>query len=459
MRSDVFQGSERPARSGHALTRRRFLRLCALAGLGIASGTPLAACGSNAGVANKTSSGKGKSSAGGTLIVWGFQGTFEGIQSQIPKFEQRHPGVKASIKQFGYDDVHTNLLNAIVAGSGAPDLCAIDVTRLTQYVQGLADQNAHRQKYERQFVPPTVELASYKGKFYGLATDSEPMGFFYRRDLWDKYGTNPESIRTWDDLATAGDEVQRASGGKVNLYAMTANETSLYEVLAAEQGFGGYYFDDTDTKVIVDDPKIVEAVKVLKRLWDGRSVYRNPNGGYAGDEMTALLKRSKVASQIVAPGWYPETLKQSMPEQAGKWRMMRAPAVSTGGPRVGYQYPTIFVIPQQSSRQDLAWDLEVLGLTGAGARVLFDKYDILPAYQPLLNELMSKPDKYFGGQMTYRLWNEIAHDAPKVFFGTGFVQAQQIMGNHLQQVLTGKKTPEEGMQEAAQEMRAKLKKG
>ena len=46
--------------------------------------------------------------------------------------------------------------------------------------------------------------------------------------------------------------------------------------------------------------------------------------------------------------------------------------------------------------------------------------------------------------------------APKVFFGTGFTEAQAILGNHLQQILNGEKSAEAGMQEAAAEMRAKL---
>ena len=122
------------------------------------------------------------------------------------------------------------------------------------------------------------------------------------------------------------------------------------------------------------------------------------------------------------------------------------------------QYPTIFVMPSQSQNQDLAWEFEVMGMTGDGARKLFDLTHILPADAGLLKELQSQPDEYFGGQKTFELWDEIARDAPKVFFGTGFTEAQAILGNHLQQILTGEKSAEDGMHEAAEEMRAKLNK-
>jgi lactose/L-arabinose transport system substrate-binding protein len=395
---------------------------------------------------------------GGTLTVWGFEGTLDGIQSQVQAFNQKYPDVLVNIQSFDYETVHTNLLNAIVAGTGAPDLCAIDVLRLTQYVDGLVDLSAHRAEYEDYFVPPVLDLGSYQGKLYGLATDSEPMGLLYRKDLWDQYGIAEEDIETWADLAEAGNTVNQDSGGAVALYAMVANSAYVYEMLAIEQGFPGYYFDETDTKVIVDDPKAIAAAEVLKQLWDSKGVVHNPGADEYSDEMIVLLKSGKVASQMVGPAWYPFYLTQQMPELSGKWRLMRAPAIESGGPRVGYAYPTIFVMPSQSQQQDLAWEFEIMGTTGDGARTLFDLTHILPADAALLEEIESQPDEYFGGQKTFELWGEIARDAPKVFFGTGFTEAQDILGNHMQQILNGEKSAEDGMREAAEEMRAKLNK-
>lgn len=440
-------------------TRREFLRLSAVA----AVGTLLAACAPQAGAPAVVPAKEEKApavppSAAGTITVWGWAGTVEGLQSQVEPFKQKFPDVQIDIKVFGYEDVHTNLLNSIIAGSGAPDLCAIDVLRLTQYVDGLVDLTESARQYFDQFVPPTVSLGSYKGKFYGLATDSEPMGLYYRKDLWDQYGIQEENINTWSDLAAASAKVQEASQGQVSLYAMQANEVSLFEVLAVEQGFVGYYFNEDDTKVIVDDPKIVEAVEVLKQLWDGKGVLRNP-GSYTSSEMTVLLKSGKVASQIIGPAWWQMTLKQEMPELAGRWRIMRAPAVKQDGPRVGYQYPTIFVMPQQAKFKEAAWEFARMGLIGEGARALFEATLIMPAYQPLLDELKDKPEEYFGGQKVYELWDAIARDTPQVFFGTGFIEAQQIFGNQLQAILNGEKTIEAGLHDAAEEMRVKLKKG
>jgi ABC-type glycerol-3-phosphate transport system substrate-binding protein len=255
--------------------------------------------------------------------VWGWEGTYEGIQSQIPAFNQKHPDVMVNVQTYDYDTVHTNLLNAIVAGTGAPDLCAIDVLRLTQYIDGLVDLSAHRAEYEDYFVPPTLDLGSYQGKLYGLSTDSEPVGVLYRKDIWDQYGISEEDIETWADLAEAGNKLNQDSGGSVSLYGMLANQYQLYEILAVEQGFSGYYFDETDTKVIVDDPKAIAAAEVMKQLWDSKGALRNFGTDYYDDSIV-VLKSSQAASLLVSPAWFPFYLTQQIPEQSGKWRLMRA---------------------------------------------------------------------------------------------------------------------------------------
>jgi lactose/L-arabinose transport system substrate-binding protein len=395
--------------------------------------------------------------ATGTLTVWGWEGTYEGIQAMIGPFNKQYPNIKVDVKTMGYDDVHTNLLNAIVASSGAPDLCAIDVLRLDQYVDGLVDLTAAAQKYKDDFVPPTFSTGTFQGRLYGLATDSEPMGVFYRADIWERYGVSPDSIQTWDDLAAAGNKVFDASAGAVMLYHLNSDLDLMLQLFAVQQGFRGFYFSDDDSRVIVDDPKMVEAMTVMKRLWDAKGVARDPKGGYAEAEVLALLKKGSLASQVIGPGWYPLQLKGSMPELAGKWRLMRVPAIRAGGLRAGYQYPTIIVMPQQSKLKGAAWDLSRMSLLGDGAKALYEKSAVLPAYKPLFDSLKDVADPYFGGQKINLLWDQIAREAPPVFFGRGFAEAQTIVVTHMRDILQGKVSAEDGLKAAARELREKLK--
>ena len=77
-----------------SITRRRFLSTSALAAAGGLAATrglraaPRAAAQS------------------GTLTVWGWDGTYEGIQSQIGAFNQKYPDVMVNVQTFDYDTVH-----------------------------------------------------------------------------------------------------------------------------------------------------------------------------------------------------------------------------------------------------------------------------------------------------------------------------------------------------------------
>src|SRR5215217_3297921 len=129
-----------------SITRRRFLSTSALAAAGgLASARGLSAAPRAA-------------AQSGTLTVWGFEGTLEGMQSQVQAFNQKYPDVMVNVQTFDYETVHTNLLNAIVAGTGAPDLCAIDVVRLTQYIDGLVDLSSYRAANPRSRLLPGQAL-------------------------------------------------------------------------------------------------------------------------------------------------------------------------------------------------------------------------------------------------------------------------------------------------------------
>lgn len=440
------------------ISRRSFLKTA----LTVSGASLLAACAAPAApTAEKTTEPGGAPAPAekGTLTVWGWTGTFEGIKAMVPKFNEKFPDVAVDIKEQGYDDIHTNLLNAIVSGAGAPDLCAIDCLRLWKYTDGLVDLSNQAGQFKDQFVVPTYSVGSFRGKFYGIATDSEPMGFFYRTDLWDQYGLQPDSIKTWADLAAAGNKLSEDTKGDVNLYHMNSGADDLFQIMALEAGFPGYYFSEDDSKVIVDDPKMVEAATALKTLWDGKGVLRNPADGSSGDEVTAALKNGKLISQIIAPAWYPEDLHGKMPELSGKWKLMRAPAINADGKRVGYQWPTIIVMSSQSKMKDTAWELDKISLIGDGAKALYEASHVLPAYKPLLDEIKDQPSEYFGGQLINQLWLEIAADTPPVTFGYGFDEVGSIVGTHLQDLLDAKVGPDQAMKDAAAEIRTKFKKG
>jgi len=441
------------------MSRREFVRLTALA-TGVAA---LAACApAPAAAPTEAPAATTAPAAGGqagSLTLWSWEGMTDGLSTQVAKFNEKYPDVKFETQFYGYDDVHTNLLNAIVAGTGAPDLVVFDTFHLSEYADGLADLTTEVSPIADQFIKPSTAVTSLKGKHYGLPTDLQPIGLYYRNDLWEKAGLKETDFETWPDLAGLSSKYDAAVGGQGHLFLVSSNDAALFEILAIEAGFRGYYFNDDDTKVIVDDPKMVEAITEMKALWDAKGTLQNPQGGYAGDESTALFKKDQLATQLVGAAWLPHSYPNSMPELAGKWRITKSPAIVKGGLRGGFQYPSMFAIPSQSKMKEQAWYLLFLATTGDGARAFRDKSKVLCPFKEVYDETLHQPEDYFGGQKIYEVFADISKDLPDIFYGTGFSEAQLIVSSHLAGIMTGETTPADGLAAAAKEMRSKLNKG
>ena len=90
--------------------------------------------------------------------------------------------------------------------------------------------------------------------------------------------------------------------------------------------------------------------------------------------------------------------------------------------------------------------------------LMFDKYHILPAWAPLVEELSDQPDEYFGGQKTFQFWNEIAHDAPKGLLRQRVPRGAADLRRPPAGYPLRREVTEDGLHEAAEEMRQKLSK-
>jgi lactose/L-arabinose transport system substrate-binding protein len=150
----------------------------------------------------------------------------------------------------------------------------------------------------------------------------------------------------------------------------------------------------------------------------------------------------------------------NLSQLAGKWRMMRLPAIKTGGLRASYQIPTVTAIPKGSANPVAAWELIRLGQVSLEAQLKFNEITggIMPTWKKALEVLKEKPVEYFGGQKIFALYIAIAQDIPDVWFGRGWPEARSIMRKHTEPVIRREATPEEACKAAAEEMRQKLNK-
>ncbi len=72
------------------------------------------------------------------LVFWGFatnRNNWYGALAEKYK-EEVNPDVNIDIQEIAYQEMHDKVLTTLVAGTGAPDLADIEISRFGQYVKG-----------------------------------------------------------------------------------------------------------------------------------------------------------------------------------------------------------------------------------------------------------------------------------------------------------------------------------
>lgn len=441
------------------LTRRDFLRLSA-SGLGAStfnfSGLhPLLRPKFQEGPQNVT----------GSVEVWGYTGTLDSYVAATEALQAKYSGLQITTQAFSYLEAHANILNALTSGVGVPDVVNFDVDYVGDFAAGMLDLSEKFAPYADQFVPIAVKLAGTPdGKLLGLPQDNQPMGFAYRADIFEEYGITEDDLATWEGFVEAGKKLYTDSGETIHMLAMDAPGSQMavlgaphqvHEVFFHLAGYHGVFFNREDDKVIIDEPDAVAAIEVFKSILDPEVTLISQTT----DSSLAAYQSGLIASNI-CPAWWPLGLKSQLADQSGLWRIMRLPALTEDGIRAAFQIPTCTGIPMLSDNPDGAWGvLYDVQLTEEAQWKFYEVTNgILPTHKAVVSELETLDIEYFGGQKIYALFGEILADIPDVWFGRGWVEARTVMTTAIEPIMRGEVPVEDGLHNAAEELRRKLNK-
>ncbi|MFG3201137.1 ABC transporter substrate-binding protein [Streptomyces sp. NPDC048192] len=297
-------------------TKRRRLVTTALA---VALGaTTLAACGS--GDDSKAESGPV------SLTYW----TWAPGMDKVVDLWNKGPGKKEQItvtvkKQASGDSLITKILTAHQAKK-APDLVQAEYQVLPTLVSNDALADISK------------EVAGVKGKFadgvwqqttlgtdavYAVPQDIGPMMFYYRADLFKKYGLKVPA--TWQQFAEAARALRKKAPDKY-LTTFSAGDAGLFAGLSQQAGAKWWTTSGQKWKVAINDA----ATRKVARFWGGLV----KEGVIDNQPMyqPAWNKAMDTGQEIawVSAVWAPGTLTTAAPDTKGKWAMAPLPQWSAG---------------------------------------------------------------------------------------------------------------------------------
>lgn len=290
--------------------RRRLVTTALAVSLGA---TALAACGSEDG---------GKAESGPvSLTYW----TWTPGMDKVVDLWNKGPGRKDRItvtvkKQASGDTLITKILTAHKAKK-APDLVQAEYQALPTLVSNdaLADISAEVGGARREFADGVWQQTTLgTDAVYAVPQDIGPMMFYYRKDLFEKYGLKVPT--TWDQFAQTARRLKEKAPDK-DLTTFSANDSGLFAGLAQQAGAKWWTTSGDKWKVAMDDA----ATRKVAGFWGGlvkEGVIDN-QPMYTPSWNKALDTGKQLA--WVSAVWAPGTLTTAAPDTKGKWAMAPLP--------------------------------------------------------------------------------------------------------------------------------------
>ncbi|MEV0594586.1 ABC transporter substrate-binding protein [Nonomuraea cavernae] len=255
-----------------------------------------------------------------------------GMEKVVAAWNAANPNIKVtSSTQAGGDDAATKFLTAAKAGN-PPDLIQAEYQALPSFVaaEAVADIKAQADPVKAEFGDGIWGLVTLgTDAVYGIPQDSGPMLFYYRADLFKKYGIAVP--KTWDEYAEAARTVHQKDP-KVFLGTFSSKDPGSFAGLAQQAGAQWWSISGDAWKVAIDD----EPSRKLADYWGGlvkEGVIDDMP--YFTPEWNKALNDGKLLTWPSAI-WAPGPLASNAPKSKGKWEIAQLPQWNAGENHSGF---------------------------------------------------------------------------------------------------------------------------
>ncbi|MGW1724230.1 ABC transporter substrate-binding protein [Streptomyces sp. NPDC002306] len=372
--------------------RRRLRRGVAVTVAAALGATALAACGS--------SDDTGDAEAGPvSLTYW----TWTPGMDKVVDLWNKGAGKKARIsvtvkKQASGDTLVTKILTAHKAEQ-APDLVQAEYQALPTLVSNdaLADIAKDVGDAKSKFADGVWQQTTLgTDAVYAVPQDIGPMMFYYRADLFKKYGLTVPT--TWDQFAETARKLKKAAPD-TDLTTFSANDSGLFAGLAQQAGARWWTTSGDKWKVGIDDA----ATRKVAEFWGGLV----KEGAIDNQPMytPAWNKALDTGKQIawVSAVWAPGTLTTAAPDTKGKWAMAPLPQWSASDNVTGSWGGSSTAVTTDSPHRAAAAEFAAwLNTDKEALNALAKEGGIYPAptAAQLSGAFLTPPD-YFSGQADF----------------------------------------------------------
>jgi ABC-type glycerol-3-phosphate transport system substrate-binding protein len=432
----------------HRATRRLFV-------VGLAAAlTLLVSAGGSA--AMRTAAGP-NSTKDTTLTIWGWGVAIDGLKLVDEGYKKKYPDVELKYVVRSPTETYRQIQLTISAGSGAPDVSLVEDSHLAQLVKlgALADVTSRVRPYRKLIAPYRWKEATRNGRIHAMPWDSGPVAVFYRRDIFQRAGVNPNRINTWAQYYQAALKIKRTTGVPMWPQPTARNDARVFEILLWQQGLG--YVNGKGAVILDKNARIQRTLEFMGKFWKGGL---SLNQEWWTNPWYKAFEEGEVAT-IPEAVWMGTFFKSFIaPKAVGKWGVFRLPAWTPGGSRAANDGGSALAIFNQSDNKTAAWNYIQYHLGRADVQVqIYEKTDLFPGLTTAYRTPLFKTgDPYFGGQRVRELFVDIAKKIPQAgVYSSDYQQMNALMQTEIQKYALGRQSAKQALSNAARAIRQRTR--
>lgn len=277
-------------------------------------------------------------------------------------------------------------------GGDLPDIIHLNRIQVPEFASAgvLTDLTGLMEPYKAGIIPSAFELSSFEGKVVAVPNQLKSKVWYYRADLFEQAGIDPDAVATWDDFIAAGLTLHQKLPESF-IYNLREGLTGyrLQNILTSYSPVT-FYNRDENAFVVTSHPGFRGMFEAVDKLRNPEIVA--PVDDFQPDWAPAFVSGA-IASTLINE-WMTSFLPQYVPEQAGMWKVHAWPAVgdSNQGSDSG---GSVYVIPKQAKNAQAAFEyLATIHLTEPGSMALLEIGGLNPVVTAARDKVptMAKPE-------------------------------------------------------------------
>lgn len=369
------------------------------------------------------------------LTAWAWNVNLSVLEYAAELYQEENPNFTLNVVETAPQDVITRVVTGSQAGGeGLPDIFLISDNRIMNLVNDHPTAFTNLSDYNfdnvlENYADFKSSLVSNENGIYAVPFDVGPAGMFYRRDIFEEAGVDPESIDTWDDFIEAGKTIKQETG--IDMVGINENaEESFYAILNGMQG--GSYFDK-DGNPMINSETSINAMELLKEIKEANISVNYPDW----DVMISTVQNGDVAT-VVEASWYAGTLMSAAPDLSGKWGFAELPAFEEGGNTAANNGGSSFMIPATNPNvEEAAKFMEFFAMSDEVQYYAMEEGGMFPSLVSAYDNVPESTAEYFAGQDIWTLAGEIMEEVPEIYYDINHTIAYDEIINAQSRILNG----------------------